>query len=370
MIRRGLIPALALSVAIAACASRGPKTFDNDPAAIAALNASVRLIGGDTTWFVRGPSYELVARTRPELVAVKPSLDRAEAALQRVFPADTLAQLLLTVRRTTPPNHPFIAPPALPTNEPGRVVEIVLPDPKAKADQDKARREGAVDPFGLRDPALPAVRAWLSGHATAMTHEHAKPTEASGEVEDPRVPAWAESLIPSLAGDSLVDRLSLTLALHSQDLIPLSRYFAMSRPDVVVPAVASRNVGSSDGGGENRGGGGMGGRGGMSGRGGMGAGGGGMGGRRGSGGSRSGGSEGQREAPGPQGAALFDLQSLVFGEYLARNGYPVIGALTDAGIAKTPIDSALAAHSLGTADQLDAEWRHWLMDRAAQVTQR
>jgi hypothetical protein len=71
--------------------------------------------------------------------------------------------------------------------------------------------------------------------------------------------------------------------------------------------------------------------------------------------------------PALQAAAVFDVQSLVLGRYLSREGADLIGALVDAQIVGRPIDDVLTKRNLGTPDQMDVEWRRWLFDRATAV---
>ena len=204
--------------------------------------------------------------------------------IQRVFREDTIARLVVTVRRAVAAGKPFVSAAPYPTTVHGSVVEVVLPDPKAKKDPEKGSPAAALG-VGLlaeRTPTLPVVRAWLSAHASAATGAPARSAEATGEFEDPRIPAWAQEVIPSLTADSLVDRFSRLLASHPDDLIPIPAYFAMERMPAGDPLMAQRaGEGQRGGGAGGRGGGGAGGiGGGTGGRGGMGGGGrGGMGGR-------------------------------------------------------------------------------------------
>jgi hypothetical protein len=305
---------------------------------------------------------------------VQPDLDDAVRNFQRVFPSDSLTPVIVTVRRLAAPGKPFLPAAPVPTPVQAVVVEAVVFDPRSVPEQDKDRR-GPPDGMragglGDRSPALPAVRAWLSAHASRLTEHPARFTETDGEVADQRVPAWAESMIPSLGNDSLLDRFTMLLAAHPENLITLPRYFTMPRPEGATPAVAQQrgNTGGERGGegGGGRGGMGGGGRGGM---GGMGGSRGGMGGRGGGGASRgsSGRSEGARPMPALQAAAVFDVQSLVLGRYLSREGADLIGALVDAQIVGRPIDDVLTKRNLGTPDQMDVEWRRWLFDRATAV---
>lgn len=376
------IVSVGTALLVTACASRGPRSPEYDPAALAALHAERRLVGAETTWVTSGAGYELVGRSKGDLVLFQPQLDREAAMFHRVFPNDSLTPVVATVRRMTAPGKPFIPAAPVPTPVRGTIVELVVPDPKAAKEDDKSRSLSA-NAIGLGrsaewNPVLPVVRAWLSARASALTGTPARPVQAHGEVEDPRVPAWAEEMIPSLVADSLVDRITTTLALHSESLIPLARYFTMEQPSSIDTPMGQRGggegrgAGGGGGGGGGRGGtggvGGIGGRGGMGGRGGGGGGRGGMGGRGGTGGGDR--SRGDQQTPPLEPAALFDAESVVFGRYLSREGYDLIGALADAQILGKSIDDVLAKRNAATVAQMDVEFRRWLLDRAVVVTPR
>jgi hypothetical protein len=365
---------IGVTVAAAAC-GRGSRTPQVDPVALAAVHSEVRLVASDTTWVTHGPGYELVGRSNGELARVQPQLNRDAQLLARVFPSDTVKPVVVTIRQAVPEGKPFRLRAPVPTTTHGAIVEVVLPDPSAKRDDDKGRggRPPGMGGFGMfTSPTLPVVRAWTSAHASAITHKPAVSMQADGETDDPRVPAWAMTMIPLLTADSLLDRFTTTLAAHPDALLPLSEYFTMERPQPAMLAEGQR-------GGEGRGGGGgaapgggmgaMGGRGGMGGsRGGMGGGRGGMGGSRGGGGGTPGQSR-ERAMPALQGLALFDAQSVVLARFLvAREGYDFIGALADAQILNKPIDDVLKKQNITDLAQMDLEWRRWLVDRAAVVS--
>ena len=370
--------ALTAAVAVTAgCASHARPSIENDPAAIAAVRADLRIVRGETTWVTRGSGYELVGRSKSDLTTLPSQLDREAAMLRRVFPHDSLAPLVVTVRRAAVEGKPFIPAAPIPTTITGHVVEVVLSDPTAKKPDDKARSE-AVAALGIgllaeRTPTLPVVRAWLSAHASTLSGKPARLAEASGEFEDPRIPGWAQEMVPSLTADSLVDRFTKALAVHPDNLIPLSVYFSMERASFGDPSIAQRGRGGERGGGAAGGGGGgtspggrTGGRGGaggggMGGRGGMG--GGGRGGRGGGGGGSAARSQPELEL---RGSVLFDAQSVVLGQYLgARDGYDVIGELIDAHILDQPIEPVLAKRNALTLAQMDLDWLQWLLDRSA-----
>ncbi len=109
----------------------------------------------------------------------------------------------------------------------------------------------------------------------------------------------------------------------------------------------------------------MGGRGGRSGgRGGMGGGGGAA------RGGRAGGESRERPIPPLRDAALFTAQSAVFGKYLERAGYEVIGELLTAQMGGASLDDVFARHEMGAIAQVDADWRRWVAARAATLSHR
>lgn len=352
------------------CASGGAHAPELDPAALAAVHADLRVVAGETTWVTRGAGYELVGRSKADFVALGPALDHEALMFQRVFPTDSFARVVVTVRHMPAEGKPFVSAPPVPTTTRGAVVEVVLPDPKAKREDDGGRpAPGGAEArvFGGLAPTLPVVRAWLSAHASAVTKKPAPWTQATGEVDDQRVPSWAEEAIPALAADSVVDRFIPLLAARPDELIPLSRFFIMERPAFTAPPAGQRGGGegrTGGAGGAGGAGGGMGGRGGgMGGRGG-----GGMGGRGGGMGGRGGSTErsqSDRGAPALQGGVLFDAQSAVIGRYLvARQGYDLVGALIDAEILGTPVDDALAKRNTLNLTNMESDWIVWLLERA------
>ena len=360
----------AIALASNGCASRGPGKLETDPSALPAVHPELRLVGGETTWVTRGLGYELIGRSTADLVVLPAQLDREAATIRRLFPGDTIATVVVRVRRAVPEGKPFIPAPPLPPGTQS-VVEVVLPDPNAKTKDPEKGSPAATLGIGLlaeRTPSLQVVRAWLSAHASAASGAPARPSEANGEFEDPRVPAWAQEVVPSLTADSLVDRFVKLLAPHRDELIPMPRYLAMERAPAANQMIAT---GEGERGGR---GGGAGGSGGMGGRGGMGGmgGGGGRGGMGGGRGGMRGGTPSQSQndqSRGPQGSALFDAQSVLVGRYLAaRLGYDVIGEMIDAHIFNRPLDEVLARHHAITLAQMDLDWFQWFSDRAAALS--
>lgn len=347
------------------CASHGPVSHETDPAAVEAVHAERRIVRGETTWVTRGLGYELIGWSKADLVVLPPELDFEADMIRRLFPEDTITTVVVTVRRATPAGKPFIPAPPFAAGTHSPVVEVVLPDAKAKKKDPERGSAAAELGIGLlpeRTPSLPVVRAWLAAHASKATGNPARPAEANGEFEDPRVPAWAQEVVPSLTADSLVDRFVKLLAPHRDELIPMPRFFAMERAPAEGPMIAAGEGDRTGRGGVP--GGGIGGRGGM----------GGMGGRGGMGGSRGmrGGSQPRSQddqSRGPQGSALFDAQSVLVGRYLAaRLGYDVIGEMIDAHIFNRPLDEVFTRHHAITLAQMDLDWFQWFSDRAATLS--
>jgi hypothetical protein len=330
--------------ALAACTHNG-----NTPVMPAPVDvpAEMRVVAGDSTWVTRGPGYELVGRTRRDLGMVQPIVDRTVANFRRVFPGDTTT-VIATVRPAPVAGQPFVSAPPTPSNYPV-AVDLVLPDPHARRDD----RTGVI-PGGPDAIRRAVARALLAEHAARITGVAASPAQRRGEADDPRVPAWAEWLIPQLGDDSAYARSLALVTTHTEELIPLSRYFTMSNPSFL--EVVSR--GSSRGESPGRDGGREGGR---DGTGGMRGGGmrGGRGGVRGG----EGGAHGEsRAAVAP--VALFDAQSVVLGKYLSHDGYGFIAALVDRQIAGKQIDDLLQAHGYKTVQDLESAWRLWIAEQA------
>jgi uncharacterized membrane protein YgcG len=333
------------------CAGHGTHSGEPTPAALAAVHADLRMMGGETTWVARAASYELVARTRGEIALLQPQIDGLAAAFKRVFPSDTLPAVVVTVRRVVPANKPYVTTAPLPNSVRGTVVDVVIPDPKVAEEEDKTSGEVP----GFRSPVLPIARAWMSAHASSMTHKLAPENEADGEFEDPRVPAWAMTMIPTFASDSLLDPYTKLLIERPDNLIPIPTYFSMSQP---VRRIAQTAAGSrGEGAGGARGG-----------RGGMGGGTGGRGGRMGGSRGSRGAAAGNEGDSGLRGAALYQAESYVFGRYLvARGGYELIANLVDAELLGSTVANALALRKTVTIDKIDLDWFQWLIERGQQV---
>jgi hypothetical protein len=66
-----------------------------------------------------------------------------------------------------------------------------------------------------------------------------------------------------------------------------------------------------------------------------------------------------------RGADLFNVQSLLLGRYLRREGYEFIGQLADAQIGGKTIEDALPALKSYDLTRMETDWRRWVVDRAA-----
>ena len=81
------------------------------------------------------------------------------------------------------------------------------------------------------------------------------------------------------------------------------------------------------------------------------------------------GGSGERTFP-LQGLALFTAQSAVLTKYFARSGADVAGELIDAQITEKPVEAVLTKHNMGTLQQVDADWRGWVIQRADVLNRR
>ncbi len=381
------------------------------PAAIANVQAELRMVGSESTWVSRGDAFEISARSKRELAALLPQLAREDSLFRELFGTPPIF-VQIAVARPAPYGDAAITTPVLPrTATPLVTIEFGDALPSPDGGQRSARggeRDGGRDgergdaptrvPNELRGasrgqfaamPLRPVIRAWASARASALNARAATSAQSTGESIDMRVPAWGESALLGLTADSArIDFVSRQL-MATDSLYPLAQFFSMSRPPNVFREVAreggrgegERRPGGGEGAGGTRGGGGFGGgmggmggggrgRGGMGGMGGGGMGGGGRGGYgRGAGSQRG----GERPMMGLAGGALFDAQALVFAHYLAvREGLPFIGQLLDAQMTGKPTTAALAsARAIPTElPRLDEEWRRWMAYQVRATTKR
>ena len=369
----------------------------SDQAALAAIPADLRMMGAESTWVARGVGYDLVTRSKPEILPLMAQLDDQSRFYTKLFDADP-AKVIAAVRRIGPPGSVPEASAPVPFDV-GPVVEmdVVRPLRKGEKIQDeppgrggyagRGRGGAAGEVYGdsparisTGGPTTRVVRAWLSARATKLSGRPSTPAAANGSVDDPRVPAWAEDAIPGLAVPTgREDTLTARLAMQVDSMYPIHSMLTMSRPGPVASAGRGTIAGRGDprgnpggmGGGVGGGEGGMGGgrRGGMGGMGGIGGRMGGMGGSMGRGGGRGyPGADGGRP-PGPlQGGALFATQALLFGRYLTiREGPSFVGALVDAQLQSQDVNRVFANAQMVPTDleRVDIEFRRWLIDRAA-----
>ncbi len=370
---------IGVTIASSGCASShaSPETA---PAALQPpANAELRVSGTDSTWVVRGTGYQLSAPSGADLARVQPSLERAAAMMSSLFPGDTLAPLVVRVRRapamrdrnakdgeaSAPP--PAALPPET-SSDSGIVVDLLVGDSRIAEQRDR-NASGASSAMmnGMYSARMiaPAIRAWLSAHANRVTDTKAAPMVASGRAPDLRVPDWSVEMLAQLADSASAEAFTSSLAAHQTGIIPLVEFLVMRSSSI--SELASSGGGDFAGGreGGRRGGGagmppggtpGMGGgrRGGMGGMGGM------RGGRRGS----RGGARGGDGRIALTGRLLYSAESAALGTFFARDGYGFIGELIDAQIAARPIDEVFARHGLQGLAEADESFRAWLSGRA------
>ncbi len=378
----------------AACASGGsappqsitrvPIPYEQPLPPLASLEAHLRLAGSESTWVARGPGFELRARSRPDMPRLNTTLHQLAEVYGRAFGSDP-ALVIVTVRRLSREAQTVLPAPSVPaTTEP--VVEMTVGPAGDPVDEESLRmglreaegRGGEADrsgrggagrgqglggingvdapgtrrSFGVTRPAALGTvarveRAWLSARATALTGTAATDRQRAGLEPDPRIPAWAEDAIASLAADSqTVNYLAARLAREIDSLYPLDRLFTMRRP--AEPRLVSAAEGADSAG--RRGGAAQ--RGGMEGR-------------RG-GGAQRGFGYGTFSAV-LRGAALFDAEAQAVGQYLASRESPrIIGAMVDSQVVGKPAVSALAGAKMLPAQlpALEAQWQKWLDYRA------
>ncbi len=401
--RNNALLIVAAAITAAACAS-AHKSAAPDAALLASIPADLRMMGTETTWVAHGVGYELVARSKLEIPPLLSQLDDQSRYFAKEFGADP-RKIVAAVRRVGPPGSLLEASAPVPYDV-GPVVELLVARPLAKGekiekpdDESSPRASygrgsrggtgrgaggqdttaalpdiGDPDRFGAVGPTGPVVRAWLAARASTLTGKPASDLAASARVDDPRVPAWAEEALPSLAvSTGREDTTTARLAMQIDSLYPVYSFLTMARPGTVA---SSGRGGASGRGTPGGGGGGM--SGGMGGRrgggmgGGMGGGGmGGMGGYGRGGSSRGGGNPRAGDAGnyrGPlSGNALFAAEALVFGRYLTvREGPAFVGTLVDAEIQQKNISDVFATAQMvpSNLERLDIEFHRWLIDRA------
>ena len=362
--------ALALLFAgAAACASGGARPEEN-PAIVSAVDAQPRVVASETTWVNYGLGYQLVALSKRDIAAVDSSVAHQSKMYDQVF-GSWPAQLTVLVSRVNTDSRAYdrtVTPP-IPAGMSGQVVEIRLLDGNAANEGDRGRggrggyggvggerggmggrggvyggyppgggRGRGAMPGSLDDPTQVVTRAWLSARATKLTGRAAT-SGANGLLSDPRVPVWAEALVPALAvNDTTIERMATQLAAQPESLYALRDFFTMTLPGTGPRAT----------------------------RGGQGAD---RGGRGGIGNVRGRGRGAQNDAREGilGGNALFVAQATVLGKYLSlRQGTPLIGQLVDGQIRGKRINDVLSVQPSGPKDVewLDQDWRDWLRQYA------
>jgi hypothetical protein len=348
---------LAVGAALAAgCASSGPQRPEAAPAVVAAVDAQMRLVASETTWVSLGVGYQIVALSKRDIADVDSSVVHQSKMYNLVFGEYPQEVIVLVTRVSYDRNGYEQAPtPLLPPGTVQQTVDIRLYDgspPNTAQSQPQGRGRGGRGGYGGRggapatattgargtdapggpgaDPTEAVTRAWLSARGTKLTGQFSS-VGANGIQSDPRVPVWAESMVPALAlDDTTTDRLATELASQPTSVYPLREFFTMARPGTGANA-------------------------------GRGAPGGGVGGgMRGGGRGRQGGGTGGQVLTGN---ALFVAQATVLGKYLTvRQGSPLIGQLVDGQIRGKRVTDVLAAQPSGPKDveSLDTDWRDWL----------
>ncbi|MDB4906109.1 MAG: hypothetical protein JWO05_893, partial [Gemmatimonadetes bacterium] len=122
---RAPLVSLLLSLSSACASHRGPAVPD-DSALLAQLQSSPRVVQGETTWVARGMGYELVGRTRRDLLTVQPRLDRAAILMRRLFPAESLSPVVVAVRHNVYEGETLRSAAPVPATQ-LPIVEVLLP---------------------------------------------------------------------------------------------------------------------------------------------------------------------------------------------------------------------------------------------------
>src|ERR1039458_5192782 len=124
--------AIAGMLLLAACAS-SHKTAAPDAKVLAAIPAELRMMGAESTWVAKGVGYELVARTKPEILPLMSQLDDQSRFFVKLFGADP-AKVVAAVRRVGPPGSMPEASAPVPFDV-GPVVEMDVIRPLKKGEK-------------------------------------------------------------------------------------------------------------------------------------------------------------------------------------------------------------------------------------------
>ncbi|HXY32522.1 MAG TPA: hypothetical protein VEI06_17595 [Gemmatimonadaceae bacterium] len=327
-------------------------------------------IAGQSFYVVRGTGYLLAAPNRDVLLDAKETLDGEVRQFHRYFGEDPQPVAVRLVAHDSQSVRTD-------TTATGGAHAIILPL-VARRDRSGKSTDGPLVP--PRTMSLIVAHSWITAYAdarapkdTATASSPVPVITGSRVMDDPRIPDWIEDAATALVAAPDRPTTAVTMVAGQTNLLPLSVLFTTPRPpspsrDSLLSIANSR--GYSGGGGMGGGMGGGGRRGGGGGRGGYGGGGGNGGGYGGNGGG-GGGRGSPNAAPAMQPWAIFRLESVALGEYLAeREGPSFIGrAFTDLVRGGT-MENALSSARLLPRDvpTLDTEFRTWLSDQRSRTT--
>ena len=123
---------LAFIVFLSACAS-AHKNAAPDPSLLAAIPGDLRMMGAESTWVARGVGYELVTRSKLEILPLISQLDDQSRFFTKLFGAEP-AKVIAAVRRIGPPGSAPEASAPVPFDA-GPVVEVDVPRPLNKGEK-------------------------------------------------------------------------------------------------------------------------------------------------------------------------------------------------------------------------------------------
>ena len=212
--RRLNVALLAGSCCAAGCATgnaTGHVAAAPDKAVLAAVPAELRMMGAESTWVARGVGYELVTRSKLEILPAMNQLDDQQRFYAKLFDTEP-AKVIAAVRRVGPPGTMPEASAPVPFDA-GPVVEMDVPRPLRKGEKvnDESSGRGgyagrgqgrggdrggdrgdgggggamgataadALTRFAAAGPATRVVRAWLSARASSFAGKPATPVAAS-----------------------------------------------------------------------------------------------------------------------------------------------------------------------------------------------
>jgi hypothetical protein len=313
-----------------------------------------RVVDGDTAYVLRGAGYELVAPRRELIPDTRDELDRVSRQFVRMFEVEP-PPIVVSLFDSLPRRAPAADTAALPLGP--RVIPVLIPRPPRP-------RRGDPNPR-LRVPvAGPVARGWFAAYVDtryAADRGSAPDTAPRPPLpyragEDPRLPDWLETgvaavLIGSPAQELRIAQLAEQLERRPENVMPLRQLFSANRPRRARPdsARAERDA------------------------------------RR----DRRGEMEGPEDvaddpalAPEPgmrrarrgrptaemEAAARFAVQSYAVTQFFAdREGPAFVGRIVDRLLDGATIADVLQRDTRTVPDdidQLDADWRRWLRERA------